>query len=240
MSTDFSRTLSLLRKEKGISQRVAAADLGISQALMSHYENGIREPGLAFVVRACDYYKVSADYLLGRTMARDGSVIDAQELYDVSTQKDNALRGSIMAQLNKKLVVNAISLLYGLLGKMGNREVITLVSDYLSDAVYTVFRSLYQTNPENRDKFFSMDRQVFQAGAVDVSMAAARTDFQLELERLSQEKEFQAFLEEQGPLDEAYLQREYPAMYHSLLQVLHNTSGRILKQIEARRGAEKK
>ena len=44
MATEFSRTLSLLRKERGVSQRVAAADLGVSQALLSHYENGIREP----------------------------------------------------------------------------------------------------------------------------------------------------------------------------------------------------
>ena len=67
MATDFSRTLSLLRQEKGISQRKAAAALGISQALLSHYENGAREPGLGFVCRACDYYGVSADYLLCRT-----------------------------------------------------------------------------------------------------------------------------------------------------------------------------
>lgn len=72
MATDFSRTLSLLRQEKGVSQRKAAAELGISQALLSHYENGIREPGLAFVTRVCDYYHVSADYLLGRTLSRDG------------------------------------------------------------------------------------------------------------------------------------------------------------------------
>ena len=56
MATEFSRTLSLLRKERGVSQRVAAADLGVSQALLSHYENGIREPGLAFVSKVCDYY----------------------------------------------------------------------------------------------------------------------------------------------------------------------------------------
>ena len=67
MATDFSRTLSLLRQEKGISQRKAAAALGISQALLSHYENGIREPGLAFVCKVCDFYRVSADFLLGRT-----------------------------------------------------------------------------------------------------------------------------------------------------------------------------
>ena len=72
MNADFSRTLALLRQEKEISQRKAAADLGISQALLSHYENGVREPGLAFVVRACDYYQVSADYLLGRRVEREG------------------------------------------------------------------------------------------------------------------------------------------------------------------------
>lgn len=59
MNAEFSRTLSLLRQEKGVSQRTAAGVLGISQALLSHYENGIREPGLAFVVKACDYYGVS-------------------------------------------------------------------------------------------------------------------------------------------------------------------------------------
>lgn len=55
MNADFSRTLALLRQEKGISQRKAAKELGISQALLSHYENGIREPGLAFVKKACDF-----------------------------------------------------------------------------------------------------------------------------------------------------------------------------------------
>ena len=65
MDRSFPETLSALRREKNISQRTAAAELGISQALLSHYENGAREPGLSFVCRACDYYGVSADYLLG-------------------------------------------------------------------------------------------------------------------------------------------------------------------------------
>ena len=70
MQVRFAQTLSQLRHEKGVSQRQAAQALEVSQALLSHYENGIREPGLAFVVRACDYYQVSADYLLGRRVER--------------------------------------------------------------------------------------------------------------------------------------------------------------------------
>ena len=68
----FAQILSELRRSAGLSQRKAAADLKISQALLSHYENGAREPGLNFVCRVCDYYKVTADDLLGRSPNPDG------------------------------------------------------------------------------------------------------------------------------------------------------------------------
>ena len=72
MDRSFPETLSALRRGKNVSQRQAAAELGISQALLSHYENGAREPGLGFVCRACDYYGVTADYMLCRTNDPDG------------------------------------------------------------------------------------------------------------------------------------------------------------------------
>ena len=75
MNAAFPRILTLLRKERGVSQKTAAAELGISQALLSHYEKGIRECGLDFVVRAADYYSVSCDYLLGRTADKSGAII---------------------------------------------------------------------------------------------------------------------------------------------------------------------
>lgn len=68
----FSVILSQLRKERGISQKKAATDLGISQALLSHYEKGIRECGLDFVIRCSEYYGVTTDYLLGVSSSRNG------------------------------------------------------------------------------------------------------------------------------------------------------------------------
>ncbi len=68
----FSVVLSQLRKERGISQKKAATDLGISQALLSHYEKGIRECGLDFVIRSSEYYGVTTDYLLGVSDSRNG------------------------------------------------------------------------------------------------------------------------------------------------------------------------
>ena len=70
MAESFPEILSRLRKERRLNQRTAAAALHISQALLSHYENGLREPGLSFVDAACQYYNVSADYLLGRSTVR--------------------------------------------------------------------------------------------------------------------------------------------------------------------------
>ena len=69
----FGTVLAQLRQDAELSQRKLAGELHVSQALLSHYENGTREPGLAFVCHACDYFGVSSDYLLGRVEDETGS-----------------------------------------------------------------------------------------------------------------------------------------------------------------------
>ena len=76
-NSKFALKLSELRRERGISQKKAATDLGISQALLSHYEKGIRECGLDFVIRCSEYYSVTTDYLLGVSESRNGFDVDA-------------------------------------------------------------------------------------------------------------------------------------------------------------------
>lgn len=215
MNPEFSRTLSLLRQEKGVSQRTAANVLGISQALLSHYENGIREPGLAFVVKACDYYGVSADYLLGRTMTRDGTTIGAEELYDLSEEKGSAVRGSVLALLSKKLIVNSVGLLFDLLGKTGSREGIRAANNYLSTAVYKLYRMLYQANPENNPEFFSLSQRQFQAGIPDADMKCSEAELAEALAAHSKEKG------QWPPMGHDDLAQGYPGLYQSLLQLTH-------------------
>lgn len=71
MDKNFPIILTELRKEKGLSQKEAAAKLGISQALLSHYEKGIRECGQSFLIRVAEFYDVTCDYLLGRSKMRN-------------------------------------------------------------------------------------------------------------------------------------------------------------------------
>lgn len=80
MNSTFNERLVELRTEKGLSQKDAAADLGVSQALLSHYEKGIREYSLSFLCKAAEYYNVTTDYILGRTQSRTG--LDTNELVD--------------------------------------------------------------------------------------------------------------------------------------------------------------
>ena len=81
MERNFSLNLCKLRKDAGLSQKEAAHKLSISQALLSHYENGIRECGLDFLVRAADFYNVTTDFLLGRTASKTGF----NEAFDTNT-----------------------------------------------------------------------------------------------------------------------------------------------------------
>lgn len=220
-NSEFPRTLSLLRQEKKVSQRTAADALGISQALLSHYENGVREPGLAFVVKACDYYGVSADFLLGRTLTRDGATISAEELYDISDEKNTSIKGGVLALLSKKLLVNSIGVLFGLLGRTGSREAIQAASGYLSTAVYTVYRRLYDANPDSNPDFFSVSPRHFQAGLAEADMKCCEAELSDALA---------AHVKAKGPMPEMTndaLARDYPVLYQSILQVVHNTGERV-------------
>lgn len=226
MNVHFSRSLSLLRQEKGISQRAAAKELGISQALLSHYENGIREPGLAFVAKACDFYNVSADFLLGRTLARDGTtILDAETLYDASADRDNVLKGSVVATLSKKLLVNSVGVLFDLLGQWGSKKAIKAAADYLGTAVYTLFRHLFAANPNNSEDFFAIPEPQFRGGIVRADMIYSEVDFVDALYVKDREHPL-------PEINNETLSKGYPSTYQSLFQIIHNTGIRMSRQIE--------
>jgi transcriptional regulator with XRE-family HTH domain len=179
MNSNFGRIITLLRKERGFSQKKAAADLNISQALLSHYEKGIRECGLDFVVKVADYYGVSCDYLLGRTPHRSGATISLDDIPEPDAAgKENVLHGggSLLPVLNKKLIANSLNIVYGLLQKYDCKALTSEVSAYLSLAVYRVFRMLYSANQKNPQGLFSVPQRLSNgraAAAQEISLGNA-------------------------------------------------------------------
>lgn len=62
----FNENLKELRLAKGVSQRDVAIFLGLTQKAYCFYELGSREPSIQTILKLCDFFEVSADFLLGR------------------------------------------------------------------------------------------------------------------------------------------------------------------------------
>lgn len=58
--------LKQLRLERGLTLKEVCAALGVTIGAYNHYEQGIREPPISLICKICDFFDVSADYLLGR------------------------------------------------------------------------------------------------------------------------------------------------------------------------------
>ena len=160
MNSDFPRIITFLRKERGLSQKQVSQDLGISQALLSHYEKGIRECGLDFLVKAADYFEVSTDYLLGRTVQRKPASVSAEEIPE--SDEIRHLQGNMINQVNRKLIMNTTTVIFDLLAQIGEKKLTNAVSNYLMCAEYQVFRAIYCADKTNTQTMFSIDRNRYQ------------------------------------------------------------------------------
>jgi hypothetical protein len=189
----------------------------VSQALLSHYENGIREPGLAFVVRACDYYHVSADFMLGRTLSRDGSMLTHEEVLNAA-EPGNILQGSVMATLQSKLLTGATGVLFGLLGKLGDKAAINAAAAYLGSAVYQLYRHLYRAAGSN-ENYFALDPTDCTMGVADADMKLSETRYAKALREQSGERF--------PDLSPEALASAYPGRNQSLTQVLSTADSRL-------------
>lgn len=222
---EFNRIIKLLRKERGITQKQAAEDLGISQALLSHYEKGIRECGLDFVVKVADYYGVSCDYLLGRSAERNGVMLNAEDIPSPETMKDSIYRGSVLPTMNKKLISNSLNVLYAKVAQCHNKALVTEVSAYLMLAVYRMFRLLYTAEPHNALSLFRID-QTLWAGYTDAAMhaAAARVDATLSGHALDGGEAMKDT--ECLSMTTESLTKEFPLYTSSLLNLIKTSEGR--------------
>ncbi len=160
MNRDFPRILTYLRKEKGLSQKQVAEDLGISQALLSHYEKGIRECGLEFLVKVSEYFDVSCDYILGRTVQRKLASVTPDDFPE--SEEIRHMQGNMINQINKKLLMNTATVIFDLLAQIGNKTLTNNVSNYLMNGEYQIFRTLYSANEKNSQNIFSIDKSKYK------------------------------------------------------------------------------
>lgn len=61
---DFGTNLRNLRLQRGLTQQELANDMNISQASVTAYETGVREPSFDIVRRFAEYFRVAPSVLL--------------------------------------------------------------------------------------------------------------------------------------------------------------------------------
>ncbi len=221
VNATFPRIITLLRKERGFSQKKAATDLGISQALLSHYEKGIRECGLDFVVKVADYYDVSCDYLLGRTADKSGTTISLDSIPDSPDSLLEQPEADLSPVLSKKLIINSLHILFDILQQCDNRGVSTEASAILTLSVYSVFRHIYAANSKNLKAMFSLRDDMFRPEVVAQIIKSSSRLTTLCAGRPC--KGYEPLPAEKAPLIlHDALAREYPLFASSLFNLLKN------------------
>lgn len=227
MNTSFPRIITLLRKEKGISQKVAAQGLQVSQALLSHYEKGIRECGLEFLSRVADFYGVSCDYILGRTPDRTGAFLTVEDIPDPEAAgKENAFHKSILPTLNKKLIANSLNIIYDKLQKCDSKSLTNEVSVFFMLAVYRVLRLLHASNPKNPMASFAIP-SVLAIGSAAAAMQIAQCNIEavlnnIDVGELEGLKNVEVFT-----LTPEQLSTDYPLFANSMLNLVQTVETRM-------------
>lgn len=76
---DIGDMIAELRQDHGLRQKDLAQVLHLAESSISNFETGQRLPKSDSICRICDFFNVSADYLLGRAETNLSPDVMAQE-----------------------------------------------------------------------------------------------------------------------------------------------------------------
>lgn len=93
----IGRTIKALRETYNLTQTEIAKKLGVAQQTYAGYENGKHEPSIETIIRLCDIFNVTMDYLTGRW---DG--IDEDKLTDTMIENQEMINEAIEFFRNQK------------------------------------------------------------------------------------------------------------------------------------------
>ncbi|HZG84917.1 helix-turn-helix transcriptional regulator [Paenibacillus sp.] len=78
--------ISELRESQKLTQGELSSRLGITRASLSHYETGRRVPDYETIKKIADFFRVSVDYLIGRTEDSEPTVNENVKIFEESLE----------------------------------------------------------------------------------------------------------------------------------------------------------
>lgn len=108
MSETLQERLRLLREEAGISQEKLASALGVTRMTLAGYELGKRPPDSGFIVKVCQYFNCTPDYLFGISPFKNDAhynkwISSSDTLEKALSLLPNSYREQLVAALNQLL-----------------------------------------------------------------------------------------------------------------------------------------
>ncbi len=204
MTNSFARRMTELRRKKGITQKQAAASLGISQALLSHYEKGVRECGLDFLIKAAAFYEVTTDYLLGREKKEPKTLTPYQQA--------------------GRMFSGAQKVVFDMIAATGDGQLLDQATDFLSLAYYRLYRLLYWGgHPETSP--FTIPAQTYRALA-DAGMEISEVKLQCVLEGMDV-GQYKRVDPKGLEVDHEELTKTYGKDYLSVLDIISKAESRL-------------
>lgn len=84
----FDIRLKQLREEHKITQKELAEKINLTQSTIAHYEKGRKLPTIETLILLADFFKVSADYLLGLTDIKNGKHLSSNPALNMIKEEE--------------------------------------------------------------------------------------------------------------------------------------------------------
>ncbi|MGB3368058.1 MAG: helix-turn-helix transcriptional regulator [Acidaminobacteraceae bacterium] len=113
--TIIGNRITILRTRKGITQKKLAQLSNITEASLSRYENGLREPKISTLIKISDVLDSTVDYLIGKTDIENGVIVNKltipEKLRDIRTEYLLIARDLEKLRISPKDVNNFITII---------------------------------------------------------------------------------------------------------------------------------
>lgn len=115
---DLGSRLQMLRKQRGITQKVLAGRINKSVAAVSSYETNVQSPPLDVLISIASVLNVSLDYLVGfdcrELLVLDSLTDDQRELVYLLITEFNAptTKGKHLSNSQKDILERLLSIFY--------------------------------------------------------------------------------------------------------------------------------
>lgn len=107
----LGQKLKKLRSQKGVSQAIASADMGMGKGTLAAYELDTREPNIENLNKLANYYKIDPNELIKPDLFPNYRSLDLKKLLD---KEDIDVEGRRLSEREKDLIYRVVKALLGL------------------------------------------------------------------------------------------------------------------------------